>query len=248
MQNTKNPVVEKKTVPVQVKQTNAPSLEAMLEAGVHFGHKTAKWYPKMKPFIYGVRHGVHIIDLEKTQSQLNKAMALVSDIAARGGDVLFVGTKKQAKNAVAQAAIRCGMPYITERWLGGTFTNFNQIAKLARRYRQLKSTMSAGDVSKYTKKEQADFAAEIEYLEKKVGGILSLDALPQAVVIIGLKEEETAIKESVAVNVPIIALCDTNTDPSLISVPIPGNDDAVRSVQLVCDALAEAISANRSGR
>lgn len=231
---------------VKVKLTDIPSLEVLLQAGVHFGHRTAKWYPKMKQYIFGVRHGVHIIDLEQTAIKLKAATAYVADIAARGGKILFVGTKKQVKNIIKQVAESCGMPYINERWLGGTFTNFSQIAKLAKRYKELKAKIGTADYAKYTKKEQSVFTEEIEYLEKKVGGILGLERLPQAVFIVGLKEEETAVKEAISIGIPIIALCDTNTDPTHIAYPIPANDDAVRSVQVICQTIADAIAANKS--
>lgn len=222
-----------------------PSIEEMLAAGVHFGHRTSKWYPKMKQYIFGIRNGVHIMDLEQTVVQLKKAVERIAAISAQGGTVLFVGTKKQAKAAVRAAAEVAGTPHVTERWLGGTFTNFNQINKLAKRYRQLKDLPQSAEWEKYTKKEQALFAEEIQYLEKKVGGILNMDRLPQAIFVVGVREEETAVREANAMGIPVIAFGDSNVNPAGIDLVIPANDDAVRSIQIVTQAIAEAIRANK---
>jgi len=229
--------------PVQI--SHIPTLEDLLKAGVHFGHRTSKWYPKAKPFIHSVRAGVHVIDLEQSQKGLKKACEFLGDISAHNGTILFVGTKKQAKKAIIMAAKKAQMPYVTERWLGGTFTNFHQIVKLGKRFRELQALEAGPDFQKYTKKEQAHFADEKAYLEKKVGGILGMERLPQAVVIVGLNEEETAVREAISAGIPIVALVDTNTDPTPVHYPIPANDDAVKSIEIILMTLADTIVANQ---
>ncbi|MFH1145526.1 MAG: 30S ribosomal protein S2, partial [bacterium] len=177
---------------------STPSLQDMLQAGVHFGHRPSKWYPKMEQYIYGVRNGVHIIDLEKTENKLKEAVVFVQQVVNGGGQVLFVGTKKQAKVPVRQAAERCNMPYVTERWLGGTFTNNKQIMKLVNRLEELEKQINNNELSKYTKKEQSLFGEERKRLELMVGGIRKMNGLPQAVFVADLREEETALREAMS--------------------------------------------------
>lgn len=218
--------------------------QQMLEAGVHFGHRTSSWHPNMKPYIFCVREGVHIIDLEKTQEKLIQALKFVAGITKEGGTILFVGTKRQAKDIVKKAAESCGMPYITERWLGGTFTNFKTIHKLIQKLHDLEEKEKAGELKKYTKKEQLLKYEEIEKLNREVGGIKQQDKLPEAVFIVDIVQENLALKEARKVGVPVVALCDTNADPKLVDWPVPSNDDAVKVIEMMCDAVAETIKEN----
>jgi small subunit ribosomal protein S2 len=222
-----------------------PSLEEMLKAGLHFGHQKSKWHPKMAPFIFTEKNKVHIVNLEETQKQLAVALAFAREVVLKGGSILFLGTKKQAQAAVKEAAARAGMPYITGHWLGGTFTNAKSVLGLVKNYRHLKAEKEAGRLSRYTKREQLKFQRKIESLEPVIGGIESLTNIPQAVFIIDVKTEMTAVKEANKMRVPIIALCDTNVNPDLITYVIPGNDDAVKGVKLIVDAMADAIVAAR---
>lgn len=218
-----------------------PTLLELLKSGVHFGHQSSRWHPRMKPFIFTSRNGIHIINLEKSLEQLKVAQGFLRDIAAQGGTVLFVGTKRQAKESVARHAKESGSLFITERWLGGLFTNFGIVSRLVQRLRKLTEDKQAGNLEKYTKKERLRFDEEIEKLEKLVGGIRELRALPQAVVIIDIKTEKTALREAKKVGLPIVAMVDTNTDPEGIGYPIPANDDATKSIELVVSCLADAV-------
>lgn len=218
-----------------------PSLLEMLKGGVHFGHQTAKWHPKMKSFIYGERQGVHIIDLEKTRVALEKAMEFVRGVTAQGGTVLFVSLKEQSHRIVKEAAMSVGMPYITERWLGGVFTNFSVIVKLLRRLDQLEGEKNRGEWEKYSKKEQLDRQKDFDKLNDSVGGIRTLTKLPQAVFLVGTREGKHAIRESAKANVPVVAMVDTNTNPNMIDYIIPANDDALHSLQMVVGLIAEAV-------
>ena len=218
-----------------------PSLQELLEAGVHFGHKTSRWYPKMRQYIYGARQDVHILNLEKTLTSLEKALAYVKGIAASGGVVLFVGTKAQAAPAIRKYALEVGMPYVDNRWLGGTFTNLPVITALIKKLDKLEQERDSGDRSKYTKKEQLDFDREIVRLTTLVGGIRTISKLPQAIFLVGLKEEKTVSREAVKTHVPIIALCDSNTNPTAVAYPIPANDDGIKSIELITKLVAEAI-------
>ncbi|HLD82262.1 MAG TPA: 30S ribosomal protein S2 [Patescibacteria group bacterium] len=218
-----------------------PTLLEMLHAGVHFGHRKSKWYPKMEPFIFDERNGVHILNLELTQKKLEEALRYVTELVSNKGVIVFVGTKKQAQNIIKQAAIDCGMPYVHERWLGGTITNFSVIHKLINNYKSLKKKKEMGDLSKYTKKEQLDFTREIERLEKIVGGISTLEKLPDAVFIADVKNEKTAITEARKKKIPVVALCDSNVNPELATYPIPANDDATRALTLLIQLIAEAV-------
>jgi len=226
--------------------TNIPDLLTMLKSGVHFGHQLSKRHPKMKPFIFMSKNGFHIIDLEQTQVKLGEALEFVKTIASNGGTVLFLGTKKQAQPIIAKAAKLCGMPYITERWLGGTLTNFTAISKVINKYRRLKDQKAKGELAKYTKKEQLEFDKEISKLEKMVGGIQDLNKIPEAIFICDVKREKTAVSEANRKNVPIVALCDTNANPTTIAYPIPANDDAIKSIELLTMLVAEAITEGKA--
>ena len=219
-----------------------PSLEEMLQAGVHFGHKTSRWHPKMAPFIFLARGGVHIINLEETQKQLEIVNKYVSDIAARGGVILFVGTKKQAAGLVKEYADKVKMPYVNERWLGGTLTNFGQIQKLVKHYKKLKDQQDKGELKKYTKKERLMISREIEDMEHKIYGIKDMDKKPDALFIVDAKVEKTAVQEANHQNIPVIALCDTNVNPDKMKHIVPANDDAVKSVGIVLDQVSQAIA------
>jgi len=213
----------------------------MLKAGVHFGHQSSRWHPKMGEFIFGKRGGVHIIDLEKTQTQLEKAKEFVSGIVERGGFVMFLGTKAQTKGYVEKAATSCGMPYVTERWLGGTITNFEEIHKLIKRLADLKRRRETGDLKKYKKKEQLMFEREIEDLEEKVGGISTLSKLPEAIIVFDVRNELTAVKEASRSGVKVVAICDSNINPRPIDYVVPANDDAVSSIDMMTTQFAEAV-------
>lgn len=217
------------------------TIQQMLEAGVHFGHKTSRWHPHMKPYIFCAREGVHIIDLEKTKEKLDQALKFITELVKKGGKILFIGTKRQAKDIVKKYAEDCGMPYVVERWLGGTFTNFETIYKLIQKLKDLEAKEKAGEFKKYTKKEQALKHEEIEKLNLMIGGLKQLDRLPEAVFIIDIHHEKTAVKEAKRKQISIIALCDTNVDPELVDWPIPSNDDAIKAIELMCKTVAEAI-------
>ncbi len=225
--------------------TQLPTLVDLLQAGAHFGHQTSKWHPKMKKFIFGSRQGIHIIHLEETQKQLEQAMAFAKKVSNRGGVILFVGTKKQAASIVEEAARSCGMPYVTKRWLGGTLTNYASIAQQIRKLKDMKRRQEKGELGKYTKFEQLKMGEQIALLEEKVGGIQELTRIPDALFIIDIRKEKTAMAEAVKRGVKVIALCDTNVDPTDVDYPIPGNDDAVKAIQLFATFIAGAI---REGR
>lgn len=219
-----------------------PSLQDMLKAGMHFGHQKSKWHPKMGKYIFGVRNEVHIVDLEITQKKLEEALTYVSAVAERGGTILFVGTKRQAQEIVEREAKRCGMPYVTNRWLGGTLTNFSVIHSLIKQYRDLDRQFAAGDMEKkYTKKEQLMWRRRMEEIVMKVGGMLTVDRVPDVIFIIDLKKEKTAYTEAVAKKVPVVAVCDTNVNPVNVAYPIPANDDAVKTIDMLMTIVAEAV-------
>lgn len=218
-----------------------PSLEELLKRGVHFGHKTSKRYPKADSYIHGQRNGVNIIDLQKTVEGLEKALTFAEKVAKAGGLILFVGSKKQAKKIVFEAAHLAGMPYITGRWLGGTFTNFANIAKLTKKLEKLEKDEEDGSWEVYTKKEQVTFKKEMNKLLDTVGGIKNMKKLPQAVFVVDIKKERTAVAEAIKTRIPIIALVDTNVNPELVDYPIPANDDAIKSIEVITNLVAEAI-------
>ncbi len=217
----------------------------MLKAGLHFGHQQSRRHPKMDPFIFTTRGGVSIINLEKTKTLLTQAGAYAQEVVAGGGTVLFVGTKRQARDIIITAAQTAGMPYVVDRWIGGLFTNFPHVRQLIISLDRLKTQRASGELGKYTKKEQLDFEEEITRLEKLVGGLGAMERLPQAIFVVDIKTEKTAVREAQAVNIPIIAMCDTNVNPAPIQFPIPSNDDATKAVTYVTGLLVEAITEGR---
>lgn len=223
------------------------TLLELLESGAHFGHKTSKWHPKMKENLYGTRSGIHILDLQKTKEALDKACKMAGDIAAAGGQVLFVGTKKQMRDGVREAAEKAGMPFVTVRWLGGTFTNFRTIQKTVKRLEKLKEDQASPDFNKkYTKKERLLIQREILKTERLISGLLSMKRLPEAIFVLSAHHDAIAIKEAQKSRVKIMAIVDSNTDPSGIDVVIPGNDDSVKATTLFADTLAGAIAHGKS--
>ena len=217
------------------------SLKELLEAGAHFGHQTRRWNPKMKQYIYGARGGVHIIDLTKTGALLKEATDFARQTAANGGKVLFVGTKRQAAPVVREEAVAAGMPFVTERWLGGMLTNFRTIRAQVQRLKKLEVGLESGDfASKYNKKEVLDFTNEAAGLNRIFGGIKDMDGLPGAVFVVDAPKESIAVAEARKLNIPVIAIADTNSDPDLIDYPIPANDDAIKAVRVITRQIARA--------
>lgn len=221
--------------------TNVASMKLLLEAGVHFGHQTRRWNPKMKSFIFTERSGIHIIDLQQTVVKLNEAYAYVRDLVANGGDILFVGTKKQAMEAVAEEAARCGMYYVNQRWLGGMLTNFQTIKARIDYLTDLEKRKNTGELDRLPKKEVLKLQEEMARLNKLLGGIKAMGKLPSAIFVVDPHKEEIAVAESRRLEIPVIALVDTNCDPDLIDYPIPANDDAIRAVRLLSSKLADAV-------
>ncbi len=222
------------------------SMRRMLEAGVHFGHQTRFWNPKMAAYIFGERNKIHIIDLEKTVPLYQAAMEFVRKLVADGGTLLFVGSKRAAREAVSAEAQRCGMPYVSQRWLGGMLTNFKTIRQSIKRLRELEERIEAGSTTEFTKKEMLGFARERDKLERALGGIKQMDSLPDAVFIIDVGHEEIAVREASKLGIPIVAIVDTNCSPDEIDYPIPGNDDAMRAIQLYAEGVAEAVLAGKA--
>ncbi len=214
----------------------------MLKAGVHFGHKKSKLNPKMKPFVFGLQGGIHIIDLAKTEELLEKALSFIKEKISKGGVILLIGTACQAKEALAEAALKCGMPHVSNRWVGGTFTNFKEILKSINNLRELEAKKKSGDFQKYTKKERLVFDEEIERLDKLIGGIKEMGSLPQAIFLVSVNQDELAAKEAKKVGIPVIALVDTDTDTTLVDWPIPANDDAVSSIKMMVGLIADGIN------
>ncbi len=223
------------------------SMKQLLEAGVHFGHQTRRWNPKMAQYIFTERNGIYIIDLQKTVKKLEEAYLFVRDAAADGSDVLFVGTKKQAQDSVKEEAIRCGMPYVNARWLGGMLTNFNTIKRRIKRLEQLKKMEADGTFDLLPKKEVIKLKLEIEKLEKFMGGIVNMKKQPAAMFIVDPRKERIAVQEAHKLGIPIVAIVDTNCDPDEIDYVIPGNDDAIRAVRLIAGAMADAVIEGRQG-
>lgn len=218
------------------------TLNDLLQAGVHFGHQKAKWHPKMRSFLFAERNGVHVIDLEKTLEKLQEASEFAEKIGQNGGSILFISTKNQAKNIIEKYATQAGMPYIKERWVGGLFTNYSNVGKLIKKYKSLKEQRDSGALSKYTKKEQVEFGKEIERLEKMVGGLEAMTKLPDAIFVVDAKREKTAILEAKKRKIPVISFADSNINPDMIDYPIPANDDAVNSIDLITRTIAESIN------
>ncbi len=216
------------------------TLKDLLEAGVHFGHQTKRWNPKMKPFIFAEKNGIHIIDLQKTHDLTGKALVAVRKASEQGKDILFVGTKPQAKNAIRDEALRSGMPYVTERWLGGTLTNFNTVRKSLDKLVHLEEIETDGRIEQFSKKEALKMAKEKEKLLKSLGGVRSMSSLPALVFIVDTKKEINAVHEARRLKIPIVGLIDTNADPGEVDFPIPSNDDAMRAINLFCRLVADA--------
>ena len=224
------------------------SMKQLLEAGVHFGHQTRRWNPKMRQFIFTERNGIHIIDLQQTVTRLDGAINFVRDVVANGGDVLFIGTKKQARETVEMEAERAVLPFVNNRWLGGTLTNFRTIQSRVRHLANLESSVERGDFSRMTKKEQLDISNEIERMNRYFGGIKHMERLPSAVFIIDTVKEAIAVAECTRLNIPIVSLVDTNCDPDPVSYPIPSNDDAIRAIKLILGKMADAAIEGRAAR
>ena len=222
------------------------SMKAMLEAGVHFGHQTSRWNPKMGRFIFGERNGVHILDLQKTAKELKKACAFVKEESKKGAKFLFVGTKKQAQEAIKSEAERCGAYCISEKWLGGTLTNFQTVKKSIERMNELEKWEASGVFKAISKKEASRLTKELARLQKLLGGIRDMKVLPDVVFVIDPVDTMGAVRESHVLGIPVVAVCDTNADPDLISLPVPGNDDAARSIKLFCGAIADSILEGRA--
>ena len=227
-------------------------IQKLLEAGVHFGHQTKKWNPKMKPFIFGEKSGIYILDLEKTAACLEKACNFIRGVAAQGLPILFVGTKPQAQSIIETEAKRCGMYYANHRWLGGMLTNYETVRNSVRRYRSLLRMREDGTFEALTKKEVSGLEKEITKLEKNLGGVVDMNRLPGALYVIDAKKEDIAVKEANRLGIPVVAIVDTDSDPDLIQYPIPGNDDAIRSIKLLTGIVVESLleglqKVNRSG-
>ncbi len=220
--------------------TNVISMKALLESGVHFGHRTNKWNPGMKPYIFTERNGIHIIDLQQTAKSLNNAYALVRDCVASGKDVLFIGTKRQAQETIKEEAIRCGMPYVTERWLGGMLTNWSTIANRINELERLEKLRDTGEINKLTKKEGLMIERDIARLQLRLSGVRNMKDLPGLVFVIDVAREATAIHEANLKEIPVIGMVDTNCDPRDVDYVIPSNDDAIRAIKLVVSKIADA--------
>jgi small subunit ribosomal protein S2 len=220
-------------------------MKQLLEAGVHFGHQTRRWNPKMKRFIFGERNGIYIIDLNQTLARIDTAYSFVRDLVADGGTILFIGTKKQTQDPIANYADKCGMPYINERWLGGMLTNFSTISGRVKKMTEYERMKAAGDFEAMPKKEALILSRELEKLQRNLGGIRLMSKLPDAVFIIDTKKEHIGVTEANKLGLPIVAVVDTNCDPDVIQYVIPGNDDAIRSGNLMCRVIADAVEEGR---
>ena len=223
------------------------SMKQLLEAGVHFGHQTRRWNPKMGEYIFTERNGIYIIDLQKTVKKLEEAYKFIKEVSEEGGEVLFVGTKKQAQDSVKEEAIRCGMPYVNARWLGGMMTNFGTIKTRIKRLDQLKKMKEDGTFDMLPKKEVAKLDLEIEKLEKFMGGITEMKKQPAALFIVDPRKEKIAVAEAKKLGIPVVAIVDTNCDPDEVDYVVPGNDDAIRAVRLIAGAVADAVIEGRQG-
>ncbi len=223
------------------------AMKQLLEAGVHFGHQTRRWDPKMAEYIFQARNGIHIIDLQKTSKKLDEAYNFIKEQAEEGKDILFVGTKKQAQECVKEAAIKCGMFYVDQRWLGGMLTNYKTIQKRVERLKNLEEMRDNGTFDLLPKKEVINLKKEMDKLERNLGGIKEMKKLPGAIFIVDPKKERIAILEARKLNIPIVGLIDTNCNPEDVDYPIPGNDDAIRAVKLIADVMANAVIEGRQG-
>ena len=217
------------------------TLRQLLEAGVHFGHHTRRWNPKMEPYIFGKRNNIHIINLEKTVPMLNEALQAIQSIAKNGGKFLFVGTKRSASELIAQAAINCGQYYVNHRWLGGMLTNWETVSKSIKKLKSLEERIESGEINSLTKKEKLNIERQKEKLDLTLGGIKNMNGVPDAMFIIDTNKEAIAVLEANNLNIPVIAICDSNTNPLGVDYPIPGNDDALRAISLYCDLVAASV-------
>jgi len=222
-----------------------PKIEDMLKAGMHFGHRTNRWHPKMKSYIFTSKNGIYIIDLKKSQNKLAEALEFMTKLVSEGKSILFVGTKKQVAGPLQKMATEINQPYIVGKWLGGYLTNFLVVKKSVKKYLDLLDKKDSGKLEKYTKKERLEFDREINKLKERVGGLTSLNKLPDALFVWDIKEEETAVKEARQKNIPIIAVCDTNVNPELVNYPIPANDDATKTITLILDTIKVNILATK---
>ena len=219
------------------------TIQTLLDAGCHYGHQTRRWNPKMKSYIFGERNGIYILDLKQTMIGADRAYTFLKETAAKGGTVLFVGTKKQAQEAIAAQAERCGMPYINQRWLGGMLTNFVTIRARISRMEELEAMVEDGRMALLPKKEQAVLTKELAKLQANLGGARTMTSLPQAIFVVDTKREEIGVREANRLHIPVVGLLDTNSDPDVIDYGVPANDDAIRSVSLMCELAADAILA-----
>lgn len=222
------------------------SLKELLEAGCHFGHQSSRWHPKMKPYIFTARDGIHVFDLAKTKEGLEAAMEYVKELKKEGKIIIFVGTKRQAKSVIEKVAKEVGMPYVSQRWLGGTITNWEEIKKRITRLKDLKEKREKGEFKKFTKKERILIDREIARLERLFGGIVDLEDLPEAIFVVDTKREIAAVREANKRDIKVVALVDTNSDPDLIDYVIPGNDDAAKSIELIVRKIGEAAGKKKS--
>ena len=225
----------------------SPKIKEFLEAGVHFGHQTRRWNPKMKPFIFAARNGIYIIDLSKTLKSLEAAQNKVREVVGRGRSLLFVGTKKQAQTVIQEEAKRCNGFYVTERWLGGMLTNFDTIKQSIKKLKNIEKMKEDGSYEKFTKKERASFDKEADRLQKVLGGIKEMTALPGLVIVVDAKKEDIAVAEASKLGIPIVGILDTNADPDKIDFPIAANDDAIKSIRILIRELVDAALEARSG-
>ena len=219
------------------------TIQTLLDAGCHYGHQTRRWNPKMKSYIFGERNGIYILDLKQTMLGADKAYTFLKETAAKGGKILFVGTKKQAQEPISQQAERCGMPWINQRWLGGMLTNFVTMRSRINRMEELEAMVEDGRMATLPKKEQAVLGKELDKLQKNLGGVRDMTSLPQAIFVVDSKREEIAIREANRLHIPVVSLLDTNSDPDVVDYGIPANDDAIRSVALMCEIAADAVLA-----
>jgi small subunit ribosomal protein S2 len=222
------------------------SMKALLEAGVHFGHQSSRWHPKMEPYIFGTKNGIHVINLEKTLEELENAYTYVKNMTAQGKLILFVGTKRQARDIVKAAAEEAGMPFVVERWIGGLLTNFEECKRRLKKFKQLREQVATGEIEKYTKKEQTVLKKQLEKMEKYLNGLVMLEQVPDALYIADMRVEKTAVTEAHKTSVPVVGVCDTNVDPSKATCVIPANDDAINSIKMMADIMVEAVKEGRA--
>jgi len=226
----------------------SPLVKQLIDAGIHYGHRASRWNPKLAPYIFGKRNTIHIIDIRETVKGLLRAQKFITQVVARGDDVLFVGTKRQAKPSVLEHATRVSMPYVTERWLGGTLTNFRTIRSRLSRMEQLEASLAAGEEQEYSKKMRASRGRELRKIQRNLLGIRNMSRLPGALIVVDVHREHNAVREARILNIPTVCLIDTDSDPDLADVPIPGNDDAMRAIELVLSQLADAVSEGLKAR